>query len=104
MTKPKFEGKSGDVVLPTRQEMIDTMLVGTTMWWELVGEDWVCYFSDCKDTYDHLFLNFDVKEALQKLYNRILSYGEKSAIFRHEAPFFAPKENGKIVELKEWKG
>ena len=93
--------EQGEMRLPATQELIDTMLVGTTMWWEFVGESWVAYFVDCKDVSSHVFL-LEGKRAFVKLYNRVLPYEEKQAIFQHEAHLFAPRENGKIVELKEW--
>lgn len=89
-----------NIKLPTRQELVDYMLKGTTMWWELVDDNWVHYFADCKDVYDNTFTNRS-KVALVKVFNRVLLYKEKAAIFQKEGRLFA-KKDGKIIELKEW--
>ena len=91
------------IKLPTRQELIDLMLIGTTMWWEWVDDGWVQYFSDCKDVYDHVYtLDLNEKRALQRQYDRVLSFEEKQAVFQAEAKWFTPQENGRIVVLKEY--
>ena len=89
-----------DLKLPSRQELTDAMLKGTILWWELVDGNWTHYFADCRDVYYHVFMN-QGRVALVKLYDRVLTFEKKEAIFRKEGDLFAQKD-GRIVELKEF--
>jgi len=98
-----YDGSDSNVHFPTKQELIDTMLKGTTLWWERIDGQWACYWTDCKNVYNHVY-SWTQERCLIKQYGRLLSFEEKRVIFTSEALLFYPQENGKFVVLREYEG
>lgn len=90
-----------EIHLPSRQEIIDLMLEGTTLWWEKVDGDWVCYYADEQDVNDHIF-GLECTVYLIKIYNHVLTFEEKGNIFRKEASMFITQEGGEVAKLLEY--
>ncbi len=80
--------KQEEIKLPMRQEIVDAMLSGTTVWWEL-NDRWDFIYAECLDVYDRIFpLDWNKQRAIVKIYDRILSAEERHKIGTIEEGLF----------------
>ena len=100
----QFDGSTEEIHIPTVEELIPTMLKGSTCWWELVSpltniklagletknyDRWVWFYAEKQDVSG---IVFDIRRqiAFLKIYERPLSVQERFKITDIEGHWFVP--------------